>query len=679
MRLKSFHVRVFRNIIDSGSITVESNTCLVGKNEAGKSALISALNYLNPAKPLTIALLDEYPRWLKKEHEITGQITAAVPITATYELTEEEYAALEQEFGALVLTSREITAQRRYVADTEFKLPIDEAAFLKGFLARQVNVETLIARLRRVATSEALFTLLGEIAEEVTQGTTEPTPEAQAAKQVKLSLVSILGDGNLLNAITTRVKDLLPRTFYFGQYSQLRGRYQLSEVLPALTTPSEDEEIQAAANFLRLARIEEQNVASNDFESSNAELEAVSSLLTKRVKANWKQNQHLKLSVRIEIVPNKASPGERHLQFRVEDTRHDFSSRLDRRSTGFQWFVSFIASFLEFEKDKNLILLLDEPGLSLHARAQMDLLDAIDQHLTVGRQVIYTTHSPFMVRTEALHRARIVEDQGPELGSVVSNDAGTIKDPDTLFPLQAALGYDIAQNLFIGSHNIIMEGVSDVIYLKILSTFLSSKGRTSLPEIARLLPAGGATDISTFIALLGAQLQVVVLLDGNAQRQRIENAIAQGRLSAQRVISIDSFTDVKGGDIEDLFTPHEYVAIYNGTFRKTIAVSDLHGSDRIVKRIERFEGAEFNHGRVAEYFLANQANIIPKLSGATLDRFENLISALEKALPRIDGADTQPESTTQRSSEARVKSRTSRNRRNVQGPEVAEQSFSSGA
>ncbi|MFN9799991.1 MAG: hypothetical protein ACK54P_08250, partial [Bacteroidota bacterium] len=127
----------------------------------------------------------------------------------------------------------------------------------------------------------------------------------------------------------------------------------------------------------------------------------------------------------------------------------------------------------------------------------MDLLDAIDQHLTVGRQVIYTTHSPFMVRTEALHRARIVEDQGPELGSVVSNDAGTIKDPDTLFPLQAALGYDIAQNLFIGSHNIIMEGVSDVIYLKILSTFLSSKGRTSLPEIARLLPAGGATDIST--------------------------------------------------------------------------------------------------------------------------------------------------------------------------------------
>ena len=198
------------------------------------------------------------------------------------------------------------------------------------------------------------------------------------------------GAPNITTAVKTLVKTWMPKTFYFGQYSQLQGRYDLAQVAPALNTPVADESLQAAADFLRLARIDQQNVENWDFEASNAELESISSLLTQPVRANWKQNPHLRLVVKIESLPNN----QRFLQFRVEDTRHDFTSRLDRRSTGFQWFISFIASFFEFEKNTNIILLLDEPGLSLHARAQMDLLDAIEKRLTKGRQVIYTTHSP---------------------------------------------------------------------------------------------------------------------------------------------------------------------------------------------------------------------------------------------------------------------------------------------
>jgi predicted ATP-dependent endonuclease of OLD family len=138
-----------------------------------------------------------------------------------------------------------------------------------------------------------------------------------------------------------------------------------------------------------------------------------------------------------------------------------------------------MASFFDFNRNSDIILLLDEPGLSLHARAQKDLLDAIDSNFTGPRQVIYTTHSPFMVRTESLDRVRIVEDKGPAEGAVVSNEAGKTSDPDTLFPLQAALGYDIAQNLFIGNRNILMEGTSDFAYLTAFSSYLRSKGRLS--------------------------------------------------------------------------------------------------------------------------------------------------------------------------------------------------------
>lgn len=99
MNLASFRVRLFRNVIDSGTIKVLDNTCLVGKNEAGKSAILEALHRLNPAKPIPLNLLDEYPRWLKKAHEISGDIKKAVPIQATFALTSDEVSLINKRFG----------------------------------------------------------------------------------------------------------------------------------------------------------------------------------------------------------------------------------------------------------------------------------------------------------------------------------------------------------------------------------------------------------------------------------------------------------------------------------------------------------------------------------------------------------------------------------------------------
>jgi hypothetical protein len=439
----------------------------------------------------------------------------------------------------------------------------------------------------------------------------------------------------LINAVGRFLRERLPRTFYFSNYSQLRGRYELETVFEAVHEGSDEEEVQAAADFLTLARVVPETIGDWNYEKSNSELESVSSLLTTRVRKHWKQNDHLKLRVSLEAQEHTAAGQQRirrYLQFRVEDTRHDFTNRLDRRSTGFRWFVSFMASFLEFEKDQALILLLDEPGLSLHARAQMDLLDTIEGDLAAQRQVLYSTHSPFMVRANALSGVRIVEDRGPEMGSAVINDAGVVSDADTLFPLQAALGYDVAQSLFIGTRNILVEGISDVIYLTAVSDHLSSLERPSLPVDCRLLPAGGATNIPTFLALLGTQLDIVVLIDGNTSDQRIKNSIESGRLKQAHVISLDAYSSVSGADIEDLFEPAEYLVLYNGALGAKLKLGDLKGSDRIVQRITRKAG-EFNHGVVAAFFLRNLETSLTGLSAGTLQRFEKVITDLVKALP----------------------------------------------
>jgi len=587
---------------------------------------------------MTLTLLDEYPRWLKKEHQISGEISSVIPIEATFTLTDDELEEIEEAYGSGVL-DRDVTFFRSYAEpnDLQIRAEIKFNQFINPFLA---NVpERLRRAVGTVGTTTDLRQKLDQVRSAKDEDEESSAELADDADEAIAALDAVLGEGQALTSAINRIlRSKVPKTFYFSTYSQLGGRYRLDEVFNAVKSGSDDESLQAAADFLELARVVPETVEEWDFEASNAELESISSLLTKRVKAHWKQNDHLRLKVSLETQkeadPHARVRVERYLQFRVEDTRHDFSSRLDRRSTGFRWFISFIASFLEFEADKNLILLLDEPGLSLHARAQMDLLDTIERKLATRRQVLYSTHSPFMVKTSALNKARITEDQGPDAGSVVLNDAGVVSDPDTLFPLQAALGYDIVQSIFIGNQNVLVEGVSDFIYISMVSEHLGSNGRTPLKTGCRLLPAGGATNIPTFIALLGGQLDVVVLLDGSTDRQRIDTSIARGRLGSSRVLVLDEFCSVPKADIEDLFSPGEYVALYNATFAKSLKMSQLKGTDRIVNRIARVEG-DFNHGAVAAQFLRTLTITIKTLSPATLDRFESLIKAINAALPPV--------------------------------------------
>lgn len=134
------------------------------------------------------------------------------------------------------------------------------------------------------------------------------------------------------------------------------------------------------------------------------------------------------------------------LQIRVRNQRHRVSVPFDERSRGFVWFFSFLAYFtnLEQNSDSELILLLDEPGLSLHARAQEDLLRLIDDQLAPSHQVIYTTHRPFMVSAGHQDRVRTVIDQD-RAGAKVSADIFQA-DEDTAFPLLAAMGIELTRS-----------------------------------------------------------------------------------------------------------------------------------------------------------------------------------------------------------------------------------------
>jgi predicted ATP-dependent endonuclease of OLD family len=161
------------------------------------------------------------------------------------------------------------------------------------------------------------------------------------------------------------------------------------------------------------------------------------------------------------------------MRARIYNQLHEMTVPFSDRSAGFIWFFSFLVSFSHVkEQYGDVVILLDEPGLNLHGRAQGDLLRYFDEKLKPTHQLLYTTHSPFMVPADHIERIRTVEDVVEQKrrfdfvshGTKVGDDVLST-DRDTVFPLQAALGYEITQSLFVGEHTLLVEGPSDILYI----------------------------------------------------------------------------------------------------------------------------------------------------------------------------------------------------------------------
>lgn len=640
MKLTSFRVRRYKNVLDSTEVSVEPDvTTLVGMNESGKSTMLDALYRLNPVYNDTFVERDDYPRWRWKRDGRKEDLSVVTPIEATFELDQDDLVALQDALGEGVATPEAIVAGRRYNGERWIHVPVDEGRFLRNALDEHPCSEEL---LKEHTTVTALKSALApkptspapEVDEE--EGASETVAAAEAAAAAAATdaadaaaleqIKALLGDKEDVGAIARSVVfKRMPKFFRFAAYQNLEGRVDVSTLRTNENEEPGASSKQTARALLRLADTDIDSVTDAEFESRTAELEAVSSDLSQEMSEYWSTNPELRIKVEIEPAtvqqPNGQTTVVRHLNFRVEDRKHDFSNNFALRSSGYQWFFSFLAAFSEFEDREDVVILLDEPALTLHAKAQRDFLRFINERLAPVGQVIYTTHSPFMV--EEIERVRVVEDRGDGIGSVTSSDALEVGE-DSAFPLQAALGYDLSQNLFIGERNLLVEGPSDLAYLDVIGRYLRDHGREGLDEHWRILPAGGASNVPAFVALLGQKVSVSVLLDsGTGGAGKVEAAMKANKIAAKRVVFVGSVLEQRHSDIEDLFTAGDYLALYNEAFGKKHKVGDLpEHPDRVILRLEALDG-KFDHWRPAEILLRDPARVA-KLSQTSLSNFEAL-------------------------------------------------------
>jgi predicted ATP-dependent endonuclease of OLD family len=637
MKLVTVQVKLFRNILDSSEVSIQDDvTCLVGKNESGKTAFLHALYRLNPARSnVEFYIPDHYPAWLEKRDRLEGiNLENVRPVKATFLLDKEEIEEIEQIFGEGVLLSEELILQREYNGKLLYTLRTDQKASVKNFLSGVTLPQKLSSETRKARNIDELLEFIGRARSR--ENVSGDTKEDLAG--VEKTIREILNGNTLDHAIWLHLEKHLPEFFYFDKYSALPYSVDIRRLLTALENQLSDDEL-TARSLLRLAAADNEYLMNPDYERRKRELENVANALTEDVLTYWSQNPNLRvlpdISQKTQNTPQGQQSVLHELKFRIWDDRHLLSLPFSEHSSGFQWFFSFLAAFSEFEFRENpVIILLDEPALGLHAKAQKDFLRFIDERLAPRHQVIHTTHSPFMIQPDKLERVRIVEDRGREKGAQISSNVLST-DPDTLFPLQGALGYDLVQHLFIAPHNLVVEGTSDYTYLRVMSDFLKEQERIHLDDRWSVIPVGGVDLIPTFVSLLGHHLNVTVLIDARkGGHQRLSKLADEGYLEHQRIVTVGQVLDKKLADIEDVFTVSDYLLLYNRAFGANIEPDDLSGTDPILSRIARQLGVDhFDHGRPADALLRHRDELLPSLSEDTLTRFEKLFERINATLP----------------------------------------------
>ena len=421
----------------------------------------------------------------------------------------------------------------------------------------------------------------------------------------------------------------LPKFLYYDEYYSLPARVSIENLKNGKL---ENEELKTAKALFELANIDMDALAkSTDFENFKAELEATQSSITDEIFKYWDTNKNLEIEFDIE--PISSNNNEHILNIRVRNTDKRVSLPLNKRSKGFNWFFSFLVWFKKIQEDKNsqYILFLYEPGLNLHAMAQGNLLAFLEE-LSKNYQIIYTTHSPFMIDSNHLDRVYTIYETKD--GSIIS-DSVQQKDANTLFPLQAALGYSIAQNLFVNKNNLVVEGISDLVYLNYMSSLLKENKKEGLNDDIVIVPVGGADKVSAFISLMrGNKLNIVCLLDTFTEQKpkaNIENLAKEKIIKQGNLKFYSDFVDnLNIANIEDIFSVKEYLNLFNEEFKEynDINESNIDKSKTILDSINKIiEKDRFNHYRPAK-LLASKVLKINDFEQNTINRFETIFKTI---------------------------------------------------
>ena len=518
MRLSLFKVQNFRSFHDSGWISCQDVTAFAGVNEAGKSNLLKALWKLKPAFKVDNKItISDLPR--DKSNEIIDSGQLPIFVTAKFKLDTNDLALLRKNFPTLkpfdtCVISRSLNG--KYTVEVPVNVPVEIEEKLHNLLIRIMPGFIYFSNYGNLDSNIYLPQMLSKFNK---QGVNENSTAKR--RTIKLLLM------------------------YMGITPEM-----LAEDVE-LFSQSESKEALAKFSGEDLSRLAEKQ------EKYQQILKESGERLSRDFNNWWRQGKY---TFEFTLENN-------NLKIWVTDDKQN-RAPLEERSVGMQWFLSF---FLVFTLESqlfytNTILLLDESGMTLHGMAQKDLV-RLFENLSQTNQLIYTTHSSFMLPTEQLNRIKVVFKN--EAGhSVVSNDLNLNNEHTnelSLYPIKSAVGIDVSANILNNARTVVVVGEADQIYFNIIKNYVFTSGKyKSNQDIIFVVAKANGIDGLAQILGKGQGLPNVVLPNTEGGKHMQEYLKKHSYKNDEKnIIMIDDFGNFE--TIEDVF-PYQIFATGAGNY-----------------------------------------------------------------------------------------------------------------
>ena len=696
MKLIKYRVTNFRSVKDSGEIEAGDIAALIGVNESGKTNLLLPLWKLNPAREGEIQPTSDYPKtmfadvranpggfqFIRAEFDATSLRDELVALT---KLDPEQLEVVvvgryfdgehEVSFPKYVpkttVAVADITSQlTKLTADVEQAESLKSEDALKSKIVNAVRALVESIRQDWIAhdLDAAIESLKGLLPEQPLK-TSTIVPRMQQMLDVLTEWRSQITSPapEDIEGVRELVLKNLPKFVYYSNYGNLDSEIYLPHVVQNLERKDLGAKEAAKARTLRVlfsfVRLQPKEILElgRDFQDPNNQnrqptadevaeigerkrersilLQSAGTTLTKEFKSWWKQGDY---RFRFE------ADGD-HFRIWVSDDRRPEEVELENRSTGLQWFLSFYLVFLvESQGDhEGAILLLDEPGLSLHPLAQRDL-SAFFDGLTKTNQILYTTHSPFLVDPDRLDRVRkvyVAADGSTESSPNLRQSGADPAQAGAAYAVYSALNLNVAESLLLGCLPVVVEGASDQHYLTMIKALLIGGGKITPRRELVFPPAGGTKTLRVTAGILTGRDETlpVVLLDGDQMGTRMAAELRTSLYNGEetKILSTDDFIDFKGSELEDLIPYQCFVDAVDRVLRtpeKLFSEVASTGAP-IVPQVEAWakrEGIELPLGWKVDVARRVKATLLAKgigdVEGDLIERWVRLFTKFEPSL-----------------------------------------------
>ena len=592
MRLRKFRVQAFRCIHDSGDIVVGDLAAFVGRNESGKTTILQALTMLDKDEVISeLDLCDEMTEHLKSEIRI---------VEGDFELNQDETEIVKEKFPGLQLKKLKIFRTNKNpeiqydFGDIKIDQKEDENLEYWQNITKQLSnfVESIPNYISKKLDTD-FFTgntpkdkkiIQAELDEFDNTLQAIATEEQQVISEweetytnIIKNVEKILIDNTESEALKNFIMDNLhPRFVYFSDYKKILGNINLTEYIKESENGAATgieyvegfDRAETVRNLLYLAELEVEKL--EELKNSPSKLikflNTASRNLTQRLNPSWKGE-----AINVEL---RLNPGN-ILSVVISDVHKDGTitntGLLNRRAEGFKWTFSFIVNFAaETQRSelKEAILLLDEPARNLHPTQQAGISDLL-KNLAGSNQVLYATHSPFMIFDYTPGNLLVVElDRKKHLSKIFYEYWKA--DDATLTPILYGLAKGLVDSITdreVGNNSrplIIVETMSDTMYLNAFDKFLQDPNISMNPlNVVPAYAKNSVLPLSIFHHNHG--YNTFVLLDNDYESKQIAEQLKNNKFSETQIIFFES-----GGNllqsIEDYMVTEDYLYAVNQTY-----------------------------------------------------------------------------------------------------------------